>query len=141
MPSNRQTVESIYQAFGRGDVPYIVEQLAPDVAWDPAGTSSAQHAGVPNLQPRRGREQVAEFFGIVGALQIHEFKLLDLVGEGDCVAARVSVQFTVPATGVRVHDDCETHWWHFDERGRVRSLRHAVDTAQHLRAFGFKVPA
>lgn len=141
MPNNRQTVESIYQAFGRGDVPFIVERLAPDVSWDPAGTSSAQRAGMPSVQPRQGREQVTEFFRIVGGLQFHEFKLLDLVGEGDCVAARVSVQYTVPATGGRVHDDCETHWWHFDAQGHVRSLRHAIDTAQHMRAWGLKAPA
>lgn len=136
MQAHSQTVRDIYQAFGRGDVPFIVQRLAADVSWDPPGTSSAQRAGMPSLQPRQGREQVVEFFRVVGALQFHEFKLLDVVGEGDCVAARVSVQYTVPATGGRVHDDSETHWWHFDAEGRVRCLRHAIDTAQHLKAWG-----
>jgi uncharacterized protein len=141
MPSNRETVESIYQAFGRGDIAAIVERLAPDVEWDPPGTSSAQRAGVASVQPRRGAAQAMEFFRVVGGLQFHEFKLLDLVGEGDCVAARMLVRCTVPATGQRIDDDCETHWWHFDSQGRVRSLRHAIDTAQHLRAWGLQTPA
>jgi uncharacterized protein len=110
MPSNRETVESIYQAFGRGDIAAIVERLAPDVEWDPPGTSSAQRAGVASVQPRRGAAQAMEFFRVVGGLQFHEFKLLDLVGEGDCVAARMLVRCTVPATGQRIDDDCETHW-------------------------------
>ena len=34
-----QTVESIYDAFRRGDIPYILSQLAPDVRWSqPAST-------------------------------------------------------------------------------------------------------
>ena len=30
---NVQAVQDIYAAFGRGDIPGIVERLAPDVTW------------------------------------------------------------------------------------------------------------
>ena len=32
--SNIETVKSIYEAFGRGDVPAILDKLADDVDWD-----------------------------------------------------------------------------------------------------------
>ena len=32
--SNLQTVQDIYAAFGRGDIPAILDELADDVRWD-----------------------------------------------------------------------------------------------------------
>ena len=45
--ANVAAVEAIYAAFGRGDVPSILERLADDVRWDDWGDSFAQRAGVP----------------------------------------------------------------------------------------------
>jgi uncharacterized protein len=47
------TVQEIYAAFGRGDVPAILDRLAEDVAWETTGTSV--HEDVPWLLPRVGR--------------------------------------------------------------------------------------
>ena len=47
--SNIPTVQDIYAAFGRGDVPAILAQLAEDVDWE----YGMADAGVPWLQPRR----------------------------------------------------------------------------------------
>src|ERR1044071_2297853 len=30
---NKQTVESMYAAFGRGDIPFVIGALDPDVEW------------------------------------------------------------------------------------------------------------
>ncbi len=32
--SNLGTTQAIYEAFGRGDIPFILDQLADDVAWE-----------------------------------------------------------------------------------------------------------
>lgn len=47
----KQTVEAIYEAFRRGDIPFIVNQCAPDVLWRhtesiPWGGDYHGHAGV-----------------------------------------------------------------------------------------------
>jgi ketosteroid isomerase-like protein len=41
------TVQGIYEAFGKGDVPAILEVLADDVEWEAWENNSAVEAGVP----------------------------------------------------------------------------------------------
>ena len=53
MSSHVVTVSKIYQAFGRGDVPFILSCLADDVAWD-----DRQSHGIPLLERRRSRDEV-----------------------------------------------------------------------------------
>jgi ketosteroid isomerase-like protein len=48
-------VQNIYAAFGRGDIPAILERLAPDVEWE----YGVESTNVPWLQPRCGRAEVA----------------------------------------------------------------------------------
>jgi ketosteroid isomerase-like protein len=59
------TVAEIYAAFGRGDVPAILDALAENVAWEQWPDNYAQRAGVAHLLPRRGPGQVAEFFTVL----------------------------------------------------------------------------
>ncbi|MEP6659342.1 MAG: nuclear transport factor 2 family protein [Acidimicrobiales bacterium] len=65
--SNLATVTALYEAFGRGDVPAILERLADDCAWEAWSDNSAVKAGVPWLQPRVGKAGVAEFFAVVAS--------------------------------------------------------------------------
>lgn len=130
-----ETVQSIYQAFGRGDVPSILSTLDRDVRWEDWADHSAQRAGVPYLQPHRGPDAAMEFFKVLGGLQIHEFKVLDVIGGPAQAAAEVVIDFTVPSTGVRIRDE-EMHLWSFGADGKVVRFRHYVDTAKHMRACG-----
>jgi ketosteroid isomerase-like protein len=44
---NLETVQKVYEAFGRGDVPAILDELADDVrwdVWDPPVIDTAKHA-------------------------------------------------------------------------------------------------
>ena len=134
------TVQSIYQAFGRQDIPAILATLAPDVRWEDFADNSAQRAGAPHLVPRHGPDGVLAFFGVIAGLQIHEFKVLDLFAGPRQVAAEVVIDFTVPATGRRLRDE-ELHLWTFDDQGRVARMRHYTDTAKHAWAFGLAAMA
>lgn len=61
--SNLKTVQAIYEAFGRGDVPFILDQVADDVRWDHWDPPGPAHTGaVPYLSPRDGRSGVGAFF-------------------------------------------------------------------------------
>jgi uncharacterized protein len=51
----KETVEAIYAAFQRGDIAFILDQLAPDVFW-------RQPASVPWGGDSHGPEQVGSFF-------------------------------------------------------------------------------
>jgi ketosteroid isomerase-like protein len=128
--SNLATVQSIYEAFGRGDVPAILATLADDVAWEQWAGNSASKAGVPWMLPRTGPDGALEFFKVIGAWTPHRFEVLALMESGDRVAAEVEAEFTV-ASGRRFSDQ-EMHLWTFNGEGKVSSFRHYLDTAKHI---------
>lgn len=127
-----ETVQGIYAAFGRGDIPAILETLAEDVDWEYAWASSE----VPWLEPRRGRAAVAGFFQAVGAhLEFSRFTVNDILEGPNVVVGLVSVDAKVKGTDRPLREIDEAHIWRFDDRGRVSRFRHAADTLGHLRAW------
>jgi ketosteroid isomerase-like protein len=129
---NAATVAAIYDAFGRGDVPAVLDRLADGVAWEQWADNSAQRAGVPHLVRRDGRDDVAGFFGVIGAWTVLDFAVLDVIGSGRQVAAEVRASFALPGGG-RFADE-ELHLWTFGDDGRVVRFRHYCDTAKHIAA-------
>lgn len=129
---NSTTVAAIYGAFGRGDVPAILERLAPDVAWDQWPSNEAQRAGVRHLTARTGAADVAGFFGIIGGWTVRDFAVLDVIGTGSQVVAQIRAEFELPDGGAFA--DEELHLWTFDADGTVTAFRHYCDTAKHIRA-------
>jgi ketosteroid isomerase-like protein len=128
---NTATVAAVYEAFGRGDVPCILDQLANDVLFDADWTDNhGQRAGVAHLMPRRGPAQVAEFFALIASWQVEQFQVLDLIGSGDQVVAEIRAGFQLPNGGQLI--DEELHLWTFNALGKVVRFRHYVDTAKHL---------
>ncbi|MGE0785070.1 MAG: nuclear transport factor 2 family protein [Sandaracinaceae bacterium] len=128
---NVQTVNAIYEAFGKGDVSTILERLAEDVDWEFATGPN----DVPWLQPGRGRAAAARFFeAIGGGLEIRDFRVHAVMGEGEWVVGLVMVEGVAKRTGRRVSEPCEAHIWRFDGKGRVVAMRHAADTLQQQRA-------
>jgi uncharacterized protein len=131
---NAATVSDVYAAFGRGDVPAVLDRLAPDVAWEHWSDNFAQRAGVPHLVARQGPAEVADFFAVLGTYQVQAFDVLDIIGSGRQVVAEVRASFVLPGGG-RFTDE-ELHLWTFDDDGRVTRFRHYVDTAKHIAAVG-----
>jgi uncharacterized protein len=130
--ANLTTVQEIYAAFGRGDVPAILDVIAPGCQWEAWAGNSAQEAGVPDMQPRSGPAGVGEFFAAVAELEIHEFKVLAYLTGRDQVAAEVVIEASTPAGG-RYRDE-ELHLWTLGADGKVLRLRHYIDTAKHIAA-------
>ena len=130
---NLKTTQLIYEAFGRGDVPAILDLCAEDVAWEHWPDNRAQQAGVPILQPRSGKAGVGEFFAAVGTLTMQGFEVLNMMEGGDQVAVTFVIEYDTPAGG-HLRDE-EIHLWTFDAAGKVRGLRHYVDTAKHIAAW------
>ncbi|MFN8061118.1 MAG: nuclear transport factor 2 family protein [Vicinamibacterales bacterium] len=135
-----KTVESIYAAFGRGDIPGILGHLADDVAWEEWSDNSAANAGVPWLQPRRGRSGAAEFFALLGSqIRLKDFRVLSMMAGPSQVAVEFVIEADVTSTGGHYRDE-EIHLWTFNAAGEVTRLRHYTDTAKHMRAAGVTRP-
>jgi hypothetical protein len=122
--SSIDTVRKIYEAFGKGDVPAILETISEDCEWEYGLGKNP----VPWLQPRRGKKGAGEFFASLAAMEISHFAVKEIVGDGKLVVALVDIDFTVKATGKKVSERDEVHVWRFDDRGRVARFRHACDT-------------
>jgi ketosteroid isomerase-like protein len=96
--SNLATVQSIYEAFGKGDVPAILNVLADDVEWESWADNSV-NAGVPWMVPRRGKAEVVKFFEATGQMDIVDLKVLDMMESGNQVAVEFVLVASLPAWG------------------------------------------
>ena len=130
--SNVSSVQAVYQAFGQGDIPTILDLMADDVAWEAWADNHAQAVGVPNLLPRRGKAGVAEFFAEVATYEFTDFQVLSFMDGGHQVAVEVALAAKLPNGNV-VADE-EIHLWTFDDTGKVTRMRHYTDTAKHIAA-------
>ena len=126
--SNLETVKAIYEAFGKGDIPFILDQLAETVEWEAWADNTAQKEDVPWLKMRRGKEEVLEFFDTIETLGgVNRFEVLSLLEGGNQVAAEVVI-------GSNYFLDEEIHLWDFNDDGKIVRMRHYVDTAKHIAA-------
>jgi uncharacterized protein len=132
MSDNIATVQAIYQAFGRQDVQGILRHLAEDIDWEVWEGNSAQQAGVPWMQARRGLAAIPEFFKILGGFKFIQFDVVSIAGSGDRVVAEIAIEIEVPGGGA-LRDE-EIHLWSFNSEGKVQRFRHYLDTAKHIAA-------
>ena len=80
---NTKVVQEAYAAFGRGDVPAILDRLDDGVAWQ--GVYGAT-SNVPMAGDRRGKTAVAEFFKLVAThVNFSRFEPKEFVASGDKV--------------------------------------------------------
>jgi ketosteroid isomerase-like protein len=133
--SNLATVRSIYEAFGKGDVPAILEQLAEDIEWESWADNFSVRAGVAWMTLRSGRQNVAQFFEVVGKFEIVDIQVLNFLEGGNQVAVEFVIEARLPGWGGRSFRDEEMHLWTFDDSGKVTRLRHYTDTAKQIAAF------
>lgn len=95
MENNLEQVKAIFAAFGRGDVPFILDQLASDVRF-----TSHLDPVVPWAGEFSGRDNVARFFGALGgSVEVTAHPVNDLVAQDDTVVATGDVTFRVRETG------------------------------------------
>jgi uncharacterized protein len=122
-PENTKVVQEMFAAFGRGDVPGVLSKLADDVEWRLAGPTEITYAGT-----RRGREQVGEFFKVLGeSVEFEQFEPQEYIAQGDKVVVLGHERQRVKATGEVVEDDWAMV---FTLRGgKITKFRNYEDTA------------
>jgi ketosteroid isomerase-like protein len=117
------TVQAVYEAFGRGDVPAILAQLSDDVRWD----HDTPSWGLPWYEPRTGPAEVAEFFRALGDnIILHRLEPANFLTGGNQVAVLLEVELEVKG-GTEVRPEQEIHLWTFDDTGRINGFSHVID--------------
>lgn len=127
--SNIDTIKGVYEAFGRGDVPAIIDKLDPNVEWD----VEVPTPGVPWLQPRRGAANVVGFFESLAPLSFQRFDPHTFFEDGNKVFALIAIEATHVASGKQYKIPYEGHLWVFNNVGKIVKYQHVTDTAQHMR--------
>lgn len=120
---NRAIVQRGYEAFGRGDVPAILDLLDERVQWVTPGPPDMPTAG-----RRTGRQQVGEFFQALSSIvEVQRFEPHTFVAQDDRVVVLGTETARVKATGKIV----EIEWAHVFtvKDGKAIAFHEYLDTA------------
>jgi ketosteroid isomerase-like protein len=125
---NVTLVKQLYDAFGRGDIPAILERLQPDVVWTYEGPGGIPYAGCMH-----GPAEVVMFFDGLGRCE-QDQKLVptEFLSDGSKVAVFGRYEATVKANGVLYHTPF-AHFWQIRD-GKVARYHNYSDTARVLAA-------
>lgn len=124
------TVMAIYEAFGRGDAAFILDQLEDDVRWD----EGIRPTSLPYLVPGRGKDHVLGFFqALASEIEFLVFEPGTPCVGGDTVIVPVREVARHRGTGQVTDEDLVAHVWTFGPDGKVVAFRHIVDLAPHER--------
>jgi hypothetical protein len=125
---NLALVQQIYAAFGRGDVPAILERLDARVEWDSHYPASIPYGGIWH-----GHDGFLQFLSHLDSIKLSRFEPQKFVAEADTVVVLGLEQFTVNSTGV----ECLNEWVHVFtlDQGKVIAVRTYNDTAAVSAAF------
>ena len=128
--ANITLVQSLYAAFGRGDIATIVGAMAPDATWEVVGNPKDH----PALGLRKGPKGVQEFFRTIADSQdVVSFTPRDAHAAGDMVFSFGHYAWKMRKTGKPVASD----WVHVFtiKNGKVTAFREFTDTAQFAEAY------
>jgi ketosteroid isomerase-like protein len=132
---NTARVMALYAAYARGDVPAILDALAPGITWTVPGPHVLPTCGI-----RRGRNQVARYFETIRqTLAMEEFSPLHFITHGD----RVIVMGYERARALATGGVSESEWLHvFTFRdGQITDFRAYTDTALMMEAYELVKPS
>ena len=123
---NVQTIQRIYDAFGRGALDELLDRVASETRWDFNGGAPE----VPWHTPVRTKAELPRFFGALAEhVDFEAFEPKEMMPSGPHVLVDVRMRYRVKSTGKRVEQQ-QIHWWTLDDEHKVASLRHFEDTAQ-----------
>lgn len=120
---NIEIVRRGYEAFGRGDLDTLLGLFDEHIEWFSPGP-----ADLPTAGTRRGRQQVADFFKVVGELfEFQRFEPKTFIAQEDRVVVLGEDTARIKATG-KVLD---SEWAHaFSLRdGKITRFHEYIDTA------------
>lgn len=128
---NIALVQQVYAAFGRRDIPAIVNELAEDVDWQGVvGVGS----NVPTGGARHGRDAVSQFFGqVADNIDFLRFEPREFLAEGDKVVTLGVYEAIAKPTGRRFASDWVMVFTIKD--GKITQFREYADAGAITGAF------
>ena len=121
-----ETIQAVYDAFGRGDVDALFERIDPDVDWGTQVDARGSEL-VPMLANGRGHDAARHYFSGVTQLEFHRFEPLRFLVDAETVFVELSLDIEHRETGKRAQLG-EIH--RFVVRGgRIVHYRNFIDTA------------
>jgi len=122
---NIKTIQAVYEAFGRGDLPTVLDAVSDDVEWATDTVSNA----APWYGVRAGKAGVAAFFEAFGStMEIEEFTPKTIAANETDVLTIVRCRARARATGKSL--DMNLHHWFVFNNGKIAYYRGTEDTAQ-----------
>src|SRR6185503_3318229 len=128
---NIQLIQKIYAAFGRGDVPAILEVLSDDVKWGVYSRSKAS-SNMPWHMALQGRSNVPKFFvALAENAEFTRFEPHAFVASEEHVYCTVSWDVTYKPNGKKMTHPHPMHRFTL-KNGRVTEWVGTEDTAATL---------
>ena len=129
---NIQVVQQIYEAFGRGDVPAIMEHISEDL----------RHFGVVtertllpwHIQATKKKDVPLFFEAIAESSEFTRFEPRDFAAGGDHVYCTISFDVTFKKNGKKITNDNVIHRFTF-KNGKVVEWRGTEDTVKTSAAY------
>jgi len=123
MTSNTQVIQSAYAAFGRGDIPALLEMCTDDVEWTHLGSIDLAY-----LTTVRGKQGVAKWFGHVAELDgIQAFEPREFL-EGPTHVTVLGWERTQALPAGKVFESDWVHVWKLRD-GKITHFIGTYDTA------------
>ena len=127
---NVTILKNLYDAFGRGDIPTVLEGMSPDIKWHQAESSPY----MPSGEAWTGPDAVLKNLFMKLGAEWDDFTVhpKSFHGAGDSVIVEARYSGTYKATGKSM-DAQGCHVWDFKD-GKVTRFQQYVDTAklQHV---------
>jgi ketosteroid isomerase-like protein len=127
---NIKTIQTVYEAFGRGDIDAILASVTDDVDW----ATEANGNGAPWYGPHSGVKGVTDFFNAFGStMEVEEFTPIAFAGNDDEVMSVVRCTAKNRETGKRMSHHLHHYFRIVD--GKIAYYRGSEDTAEVTEAF------
>ena len=106
---NLQVIQQLYEAFGRGDVPAVLECIDSDATWvNPYGKG---HFPGQWGKPCRGHAEIVEFFKAINeAVEVRGFDPYEIIAQNDKVVALINWNGVVRGSG-KPYEALLVHIW------------------------------
>jgi ketosteroid isomerase-like protein len=122
---NVKKIQSMYEAFGRGDVQTLLDSMTDDIDWSVESSS----ATAPWYGQRQGKEATSAFFQDYGSsVEVHDFTPTAFGSNDTDVFTIIRFRATVRSTGKEIAGQLH-HYVRFRD-GKVYYFRGTEDTAQ-----------
>ncbi len=132
MADNVSILKQGYDAFARGDVPFVLSLFDPQIEWN-----EAEHFIYWNGAPVRGGQAIVNdvFARLPKDFDGFRIEIKRIINGGDTLVVEARYKATAKATG-KPFDSQTVHVWDFNSSGKILKFQQYTDTFQAAQVTG-----